>query len=98
MKEKEKKTGACSTSFPQTPIMKKSIFYKVLFGNYIPPKIIQITKMTKPVNYYRDNLERKHKKEVKKSRDKRGKSMKFRIVKFRKGCEIVLFSAALSSN
>ena len=70
MREKEKKTRACLTSFPQTSIMKSSITYKVLFGHYIPPKTTQITKMTKVVDYYKDNLGKKHKKEVKKSRKK----------------------------
>ena len=70
MREKGKKMGACSTSFHQTSIMKSSILYKVLFGHCIPPKTMQITKMTKVVNYYRDNLGRKHKNEVKKSKEK----------------------------
>ena len=47
---------------PQTLIIKSSMLYKVLFKHYIPPKTMQITKMTKAVNYYRDNLGRKHKK------------------------------------
>ena len=60
--------GACSTSFPQNFNNEKFDRYKVLFGHYIPSNTMQITKMTKAVNYYKGNLGRKHKKEVKKSR------------------------------
>ena len=59
MREKEKKTGACSISFPPTSIMKCSILYEVLFGHYIPPKTKQITKINKAEYYYRDKMGRK---------------------------------------
>ena len=60
---------------PQTLILKSSMLYKVLFGHYIPPKTMQITKMTKAVNYYRDNLGRKHKKEGQKVKRKKGQEI-----------------------
>ena len=70
MREKEKKTRACSTSFPKTSIMKSSIFYKVLLGHYIPPKTIQITKINKDEYYYRDKMGRKQKKKSKSQKQK----------------------------
>ena len=90
--------GACSTSFPQTSIMKSSIFYKVLVGHYIPPKTIQITKINKAEYYYKDKMGRKQKK-VKKSKAKRVGDFAMRnfagVAKFCNLCEIVLFSACL---
>ena len=77
--------GACSTRFPQTSIMKSSIFYKVLFGHYIPPKTIQITKINKAEYYYKDKMGRKQKKSQK-FKSKKGR--RFRNAKFRRGCEI----------
>ena len=65
--------------------------YKVLFRHYIPRNTMQITKMTKAVNYYRGNLGRKHKKKVKKSR-KEGIKIS-QGAKFRNPCKIVIFSA-----
>ena len=49
---------------------------------------MQIKKITKVVNYYRDNLGRKLKKEVKNSKEKRGRRAKLRTTKFHRGCEI----------
>ena len=55
---------------------KLKLLYKVLFRQYIPPKTMQITKMRKAVNYYKDKMGRK--KNVIKSKEKRGRSAKFR--------------------
>ena len=104
MSEKVKKTGACSTSFPPTSIMKSSILYKVLFGHYIPPKTKQITKINKVEYYYKDKMGRKQKKnqKVKSKKGRRFRTAKFCIVrnfagvtKSRNPCKIVLFSTDL---
>ena len=64
--------------------MKSSILYKVLFGHYTQPKIIQITKINKAEYYYRDKMGRKQK-NVKKSKARRGKSKKGQAIS---QCEI----------
>ena len=68
MREKGKENGSLFDKLPSNFNNENFARYKMLFGHYIPPNTMQITKMTKAVNYYKGNLGRKHKKEVKKSR------------------------------
>ena len=87
MKENEKQMGACSTSFPKNFNNKtKNCLYKVLFGHYIPPKTMQITKMRKAINYYRDKMGRNQKKRNKSKKDWLEKSHAA-PAKFCRGCE-----------
>ena len=71
MREKGKEYGILLDKLPSNFNNEKFDDYKVLFGHYILPKTMQITKMTIAVNYYEGNLGRKHKKEVKRSKEKR---------------------------
>ena len=70
MREKGKENRSLFDKLPSNFNNEKFDDFKVLFRHYIPPKTMQIMKMTTVVNYYRGNLGRKHKKEVKKSKEK----------------------------
>ena len=78
----ERKRELVRHASPKTSIMKSSISYKVLFGHYIPPKTMKITKMTKSVNYFRDKMGR-NKKGGQKVKRKKGARVRSFV-----GCEV----------